>query len=973
MPQEQRSDGAPADPGDGNGARQLSGLQLLLLVLSKSFVPLGDESELRATHDLLGFYRNDHEKIDQTLSRTEQQFNELVEYIRRYGHILEKGPVAANRSPSIGVESVGAMVADGWAIYFGPDNAGDTDAEKDENDGEGVGGSDFPGVTDKDDHVTQQGFYQNCAFHKKRWRRFKGRPARFQLVSKGGSGKGSLMPFRGAANSYTVAAAFPSASSAPARGSGAIGSFAAESIVTSGAPAAAGGKAGVTAVGASSPAVEHRLAASGRADSGADNAERTGGFDICEKKRQQDAFTIGGLAFTAVLPEASVTPPSADGAAGSWGQISRSPGDDARAAVVAKQQVDHSIFDDEFESYFDDEEKRDLVEEVERERQRRWPTGAWEISPESERASNLDSRAAPIAPDSDVPALLGDSPLKKLDAIVGCGPGILRLCGPGLRELSLPAGVRSCRLKASGGGYWPLPCSKFKGVAATKATGYMIELQPRPEQLGFATVEAESETTPMDQGSQGPAVTGCGVAPGSSGQGAARRARARAAAASKPAAALKQETFHGGVRFEDRPGQRLGAIGRRRNNCRSLGAVLVWPRRWELQEEEVAGHSLERWSTIRRAVKSFETSSGSARKGGFDCFGRIYMGAVGPNEDSARDDVHGVLRSAFEFKRRPEVPHDANIHWCSFDVPSLPDESFEQGSDQRKQQRYDQQLQYMVAMFREINEALAIEGDRSPPESRTKTAAIAGIRQEESSCPTEARMRATMKAQVDRPKEALRKMFGMENHFDVYGDSIKGLGMSSELFAIYEECTRGSWAGSCERFRPLAILRGEMAVCQLERGHGKAPMDGHIEKMHVLLKYMKENPMSVVTDQRKLPAKLVAVGDAVFGGEADDKGMAIFLCLLEISDLNTSTTRVENWGWDVGSQGSTGEHCDPLWLRWLKAERLRPARDGAGLHPRARTSAGDASGDGFLDIDEFMTLMQNGEVKTWLSSMGLDA
>mmetsp|Transcript_12256 Transcript_12256/g.34333 ORF Transcript_12256/g.34333 Transcript_12256/m.34333 type:complete len:157 (-) Transcript_12256:97-567(-) len=35
--------------------------------------------------------------------------------------------------------------------------------------------------------------------------------------------------------------------------------------------------------------------------------------------------------------------------------------------------------------------------------------------------------------------------------------------------------------------------------------------------------------------------------------------------------------------------------------------------------------------------------------------------------------------------------------------------------------------------------------------------------------------------------------------------------------------------------------------------------------------------------------------------------------------------------------------------------------------------AGDASGDGFLDIDEFMTLMQNGEVKTWLSSMGLDA
>jgi len=35
--------------------------------------------------------------------------------------------------------------------------------------------------------------------------------------------------------------------------------------------------------------------------------------------------------------------------------------------------------------------------------------------------------------------------------------------------------------------------------------------------------------------------------------------------------------------------------------------------------------------------------------------------------------------------------------------------------------------------------------------------------------------------------------------------------------------------------------------------------------------------------------------------------------------------------------------------------------------------AGDASGDGYLDIEEFMILMQNVEVKTWLSSMGLDA
>ena len=71
IPQEQLRDGAIADPGDGGGARQLSGLQLLLLVLSKSFAPLGDENESRATSDLMGFYRKNHENIDQTLSRFE--------------------------------------------------------------------------------------------------------------------------------------------------------------------------------------------------------------------------------------------------------------------------------------------------------------------------------------------------------------------------------------------------------------------------------------------------------------------------------------------------------------------------------------------------------------------------------------------------------------------------------------------------------------------------------------------------------------------------------------------------------------------------------------------------------------------------------------------------------------------------------------------------------------------------------------
>eukprot|EP00959_Pyramimonas_sp_CCMP1952_P082848 1731506-Pyramimonas_sp.AAC.1 len=58
-------------------------------------------------------------------------------------------------------------------------------------------------------------------------------------------------------------------------------------------------------------------------------------------------------------------------------------------------------------------------------------------------------------------------------------------------------------------------------------------------------VETENETKPEVQGSQSSAVAGCGVAMGScSRQGAARRANARAAAASEPAAALKQETIH---------------------------------------------------------------------------------------------------------------------------------------------------------------------------------------------------------------------------------------------------------------------------------------------------------------------------------------------------------------------------------------------------------------------------------------------
>ena len=47
-------------------------------------------------------------------------------------------------------------------------------------------------------------------------------------------------------------------------------------------------------------------------------------------------------------------------------------------------------------------------------------------------------------------------------------------------------------------------------------------------------------------------------------------------------------------------------------------------------------------------------------------------------------------------------------------------------------------------------------------------------------------MRAKMKALVDTPKEARRQNFEIESHCDDCGDDIKGLGMSSDLFSIYE-------------------------------------------------------------------------------------------------------------------------------------------------------------------------------------------
>ena len=72
----------------------------------------------------------------------------------------------------------------------------DSDTDTDEDDGEDLDGSDFPGQVGQDDDVIQQYLYQSYVFHKKRWRRFTGRPTRYSRFGNS-KGKGSLIPYRG--------------------------------------------------------------------------------------------------------------------------------------------------------------------------------------------------------------------------------------------------------------------------------------------------------------------------------------------------------------------------------------------------------------------------------------------------------------------------------------------------------------------------------------------------------------------------------------------------------------------------------------------------------------------------------------------------------------------------------------------------------------------------------------------------------
>ena len=194
------------------------------------------------------------------LPGTEQQFSELVEYIRRYGHVLEKGPMSMNgirgggnrdkgnnkgkghyfyptfdfgggssgsQDHQVGFGTGAGMTAgasypasgdpaagwapthdwtsppsppDPWSAYLEGGGTGgqeDNDTDTDEDDGEDLDGSDFPGQVGQDDDVIQQYLYQSYVFHKKRWRRFTGRPTRYSRFGKS-KGKGSLIPPRDA-------------------------------------------------------------------------------------------------------------------------------------------------------------------------------------------------------------------------------------------------------------------------------------------------------------------------------------------------------------------------------------------------------------------------------------------------------------------------------------------------------------------------------------------------------------------------------------------------------------------------------------------------------------------------------------------------------------------------------------------------------------------------------------------------------
>ena len=71
MPLQIKVHGAVQDLGDGQGPQQLTGAAFILNGLASRFMPLQEETNLRALADLYGFFRLGGESIDSVLTRFE--------------------------------------------------------------------------------------------------------------------------------------------------------------------------------------------------------------------------------------------------------------------------------------------------------------------------------------------------------------------------------------------------------------------------------------------------------------------------------------------------------------------------------------------------------------------------------------------------------------------------------------------------------------------------------------------------------------------------------------------------------------------------------------------------------------------------------------------------------------------------------------------------------------------------------------
>ena len=97
-------DGCLHDFQDGNGPRQVSGLEYLLEGLKSRFAPLGDETSMRALSNFMKFKREPGENIDQVLTR----FDTLKFRAERNGQL------------TMGITSISYTLL--MALHLSPDN-----------------------------------------------------------------------------------------------------------------------------------------------------------------------------------------------------------------------------------------------------------------------------------------------------------------------------------------------------------------------------------------------------------------------------------------------------------------------------------------------------------------------------------------------------------------------------------------------------------------------------------------------------------------------------------------------------------------------------------------------------------------------------------------------------------------------------------------------------------------------------------